>query len=65
VDTHAATQEAAVARLQGVIYRVLDDGRIGSFRLCCVPGVFGCVELGWQGGVELLGSNQPLQLFTR
>jgi hypothetical protein len=50
--------------LQGVIYRVLDD-RIGSCRLRCVPGILGCVELGGQGGVELRGSNQPLQLFTR
>jgi hypothetical protein len=65
VDTHAATEQAAVTSLQGVIYRVLDDDRIGSFRLRCVPVSFGCVELGRQCGVELLGSNQPLQLFTR
>jgi hypothetical protein len=44
---------------------VLDDDRIRSFRLRRVPVSFGCVELGRQGGVELLGSNQPLQLFTR
>jgi hypothetical protein len=65
VDTHAATKQAAVAGLHGVIYRVLDDDRIGSCRLRCVPGILGCVELGGQGGVELLGSNQPLQLLTR
>jgi hypothetical protein len=52
VDTHAAT-------------RVLDDDWIGSFGLRCVPVSLGCIELGGQGGVELLGSNQPLQLFTR
>jgi hypothetical protein len=52
VDTHAAT-------------RVLDDDRIGICRLRCVPGILGCVELGGQGGVELFGSNQPLQIFTR
>jgi hypothetical protein len=57
VDTHAATEQAAVTCLQGVIDGVLDDDRIGSFRLRCVPVSFGCVELGGQGGVELLSSN--------
>jgi hypothetical protein len=52
VDTHAATEQSAVTSLQGVIYRVLDDDRIGSFRLRCVPVGFGFVNLGWQRLVE-------------
>jgi hypothetical protein len=65
VDTHAATEQAAVTRLQGVIYRVLDDDRIGSCRLRRVPVILGCIELGGQGGAKLLSSDQPLQLLTR
>ncbi len=48
MDTHAATEQAAVTSLQGVIYRVLDDDRIGSFRLRCVPVSFSFIQLGGQ-----------------
>ena len=44
VDTHAAPQQSGVAGLQNRIDRVLDDHRIGSFRLRFVPGVFGRIE---------------------
>jgi hypothetical protein len=57
VDTHAATEEAAVAGLQDVVDRVLDDDWRGWLWLRCVPGILGCIKLGGQGGVELLGSN--------
>jgi hypothetical protein len=36
---------------------VLDDGWRGWLWLCCVPGVFGCIELGGQCGAKLLSSN--------
>jgi hypothetical protein len=37
VDTHRTAEQPALTSLQGVIYRVLDDDRIGSFGLRCVP----------------------------
>ena len=60
-DFHCPAEELAVAGLD----RVLDDHRIGSFRLRRVPGVFGFIQLGGQGGAKLLSSDQPLQLLTR
>jgi hypothetical protein len=57
VDTHAATEQAAVAGLQGVVDWVLDDDWRWWLWLCCVPGVFGCIKLGGQCGVKLLSSN--------
>ena len=44
LDTHAAPQQSGVASLQNRINRVLDDHRIGSFRLRFMPGVLGCIE---------------------
>ena len=41
---HCPAEELAVAGLQNRIDRVLDDHWIGSFRLCSVPGVLGCIE---------------------
>ena len=41
---HCPAEELAVASLQNRIDRVLDDHWIGSFRLRCVPGVFGRIE---------------------
>ena len=40
VDTHAATEQAAVTCLQGVVDGVLDGDLIRSFRLRCVPVSF-------------------------
>jgi hypothetical protein len=43
-DFHCPAEELTVARLQNRIDRVLDDHRIGSFRLRRVPGVLGCIK---------------------
>ena len=43
-DFHCPAEELAVAGLENRIDRVLDDHRIGSFRLCCVPGVLCCID---------------------
>jgi hypothetical protein len=43
VDTYAATKQAAVAGLHGVVDWVLDDDWIGSFRLRFVPVSFSLI----------------------
>ena len=43
----------------------MGDHGLGLQRLRSVPCGLGCIELGRQGGVELLSRDQPLQLLTR
>jgi hypothetical protein len=45
VDTHGATQKAAVAGLQFIVDFVLHDHGRWIVRLGCVPVRFGLVEL--------------------
>jgi len=58
VDTHATTKQAAVAGLQGVVDRVLDDDWRRWFWLCVVPSVHLLVN-GRQGLVLI---DEPLGL---
>jgi hypothetical protein len=49
VNTHCATEEAAVAGLQFRVNRVFDDHRRLDCRwLRCVPICFGFIQLAWQ-----------------
>jgi hypothetical protein len=49
VNTHCATEEAAITGLQFRINRVLDDDRqLDRRRLRCVPLCFSLVKLGRQ-----------------
>jgi hypothetical protein len=43
VDTYAATKQAAVAGLHGVVDWVLDDYRLRWFWLRCVPVSFSLI----------------------